>query len=328
MLTLASCSAPQSPASTPTPTPAFQTTGYADSTATTTAQLAASAQAMTEVGVDGVSLTSDGAGISAPDAGALQLLAEAHSKHLRASLLVSNWSNTINDFSEPLAEKMFDSPANIHSVVAALVREVDKHHWDGITIDLEALNDWGDQSHLGDDNPGLDSFVTHLRAALGSHTLSICLTATTGSYSDLGYDLHTLAGHVDYIALMAYDEHGPGWSAAGPVGGMPWVKKSVASLMKSVPASKIQLGVGEYGYSWPTHGTGTTYSDPDMRAFVKSHSANAVWSSTQQEWYATFSDGEKVWWSDARSYRARVALAHSLHLGGVAVWSLGEGDPL
>jgi len=305
----------------------FIITGYADTSGTTNKQLVASAGAMTEVGIDGVSLTADGAGISAPDASARRLLVKTHALHLKASLLFSNWSNSIGDFSDALAEKMFDSPSHIKSVVAALSREVTKDGWDGVTIDLESLNQWGAAGHTRDDNAGLASFVTALRAALGSHSLSICLTATTGSYEDLGYNIPTLAKNVDHLALMAYDQHGPTWSKAGPIGGYPWVKASVASLRKSAPASLIQLGIGQYGYTWPTHGTGTTYSDAAARALVKRKDGHAVWSSTQQEWHATLS-GETIWWSDFRSYRSRLALAQSLHLGGVAVWSLGEGDPL
>jgi spore germination protein len=70
------------------------------------------------------------------------------------------------------------------------------------------------------------------------------------------------------------------------------------------------------------------YADKAARAKVKAAHVTAHWSSTQREWHATFRTGTVIWWSDARSYRARLALAHSLKLGGVAVWSLGQSDPL
>lgn len=334
VLALAACAGPSLPAASPqagaqsSGTGHFVVTGYADAEATTVAQMDASAKAMTEVGIDGVNLTANGKSVTAPDSKALAMLKAVHAKHLKASLLVSNWSNDINDFSEPLMEKMFDSPANIRSTASALASVVKKDGFDGVTVDLEALNNWGDPSHAGDDNAGLVAFVQALRSKLGSRTLSVTLTATTGDYADLGYNVSDLVKSVDYLQLMAYDQHGPTWSKAGPVGGMPWVKASVKSLLKVAPASKIQLGVGEYGYTWPKHGTGDTYSDADARNFVKKHRGTAVWSSKQQEWHATLSDGTAIWWSDASSYQARLALALSLHLGGTAVWSLGEGDPL
>ena len=312
----------------------FRVTGYAETGATTAAQLTASKKLLTTVGVDGVNLTADGDGVTAVDPESLALLADAHHDGKKAELLFGNFSDELGDFSDPLAEKMFASPANIQSVVATLTADVNSGGWDGITVDLESLNDWGDPAHKRDDNAGLDAFVTALRTSLGDKTVSICLSATSDSYTDLGYDLPVLSKQVNNIVLMAYDQHGPTWSNAGPVGGYPWVKSTVAKLVKSVPRSRVQLGVGEYGYSWPGDaegggdGNGRTFTDAEARAYVKSHHGKAVWSSTQKEWHSTLADGTVIWWSDHKSFEARLSLAHRLRLGGVAVWSLGEGDPL
>ena len=315
-------------AATSTP---FDITGYAEDGDTTKAQLKASTKAMTMVGVDGVNLTPDGDGITAPDDTVLGLLHDAHAEGDTAQLLVSNYSDAIGDFDDSLAEKMFGDPAKMTDVVTAITNEVTTDGWDGITIDLESLNGWGAEGHTRDDNAGLDAFVTQLAAAIGAERISICLTATEGSYADLGYDLATIGSHVGHVVLMAYDQHGPTWSKAGAVGGYPWVKASLNQLLKGVAASRIQLGIAGYGYSW-AHGkqqkTGDQYSDKQARAYVKKHHATAHWSSTQKEWHATLANGTVIWWSDAKSYKDRKALAKSKQLGGIAVWSLGQSDPL
>ena len=312
----------------------FAVTGYASTGATTDAQLAASRKAMTIVGVDGVTLTSDGAGVSPVGSANLALLREAHHIHKKAELLFSNYSNAIGDFDANLVARMLKSPAARSAVVGTLAADVRSQGWDGITIDLESLNNFGSSGHTRDDNAGLVAFAKELRAALGKKSISICLSATTGSYKDLGYDLAALGHSVDHVVLMAYDQHGPSWSSAGPIGGYPWAKSSLNGLTRALPASKIQLGIGEYGYSWPAgsaNGTprgGGPYTDAQARALVKKDHVSGRWDATQQEWHATLKNGTSLWWSDARSYRARLALAHALNLGGVAVWSLGQGDPL
>jgi spore germination protein len=312
----------------------FEVTGYASTGATTNAQLVASRRAMTIIGVDGVTLAANGASVSPVGPANLALLREAHHLHKSAELLFSNYSNVIGDFDSSLAARMLNSPAARKAVVQVLATDVRSQGWDGITIDLESLNNFGAPGHTRDDNAGLVSFAKELRAALGKKSISICLSATTGSYKDLGYDLTALGHSVDHIVLMAYDQHGPSWSSAGPIGGYPWAKSSLHGLTAALPAARIQLGIGEYGYSWPAgsvNGTprgGGPYTDAAARALAKKNNATAHWDSTQQEWHATLKDGTSLWWSDARSYRARVALAHTLHLGGVAVWSLGQGDPL
>jgi spore germination protein YaaH len=44
--------------------------------------------------------------------------------------------------------------------------------------------------------------------------------------------------------------------------------------------------------------------------------------------HATLHDGTVVWWSDARTFALRRAYAAKLHLGGLALWSLGLSDPV
>jgi spore germination protein len=305
----------------------FAVTAYAEAGGTSAKQVAASA--FTTLGVDGVNLTADGTGITDVDPTALALLARAHDRGTRAELLVGNFNADLGDFDDATAETMFDSTANTASVVAALKAEVDTHGWDGITVDLEGLNSWGADGHTRDDNAGLARFVHELKTALGQKQVSICLTATPNhDYANYGYDLASIAGDADHIVLMAYDQHGPTWSRPGPIGGLPWVKQSLAGLLSGVPAAQVQLGIAGYGYSWPHGRTGRQSSDAAARALVKKHHATAHWDATQKEWHATFRDSSRIWWSDARSYVARVTLAKSLGLGGVAVWSLTLSDPL
>lgn len=295
-------------------------TGYADAS-TTGAQIAASSGAMTTVAIDGVNITRDGSSVSNPTSAAFGLLESAHAQNKRAELLVGNFDESTGDFSPDLAAALLSSPANITSVVAALTNEVQTHSWDGVTVDLESL----DRS----DAAGLTRFVRTLAASIGpNRTVSVALTATTGNYGTLGYQLGSLAKYADRLVLMAYDQHGT-WSGPGPIGGTPWVAKALTPLVRKVSPSRIDLGIAGYGYSWPAAGApATSVSDARARSLVKTDGAKPTWSKTQGEWHATLSDGTRLWWSDQRTFAARFALARHLHLHGVAVWSLSLSDPL
>ncbi|WP_241534499.1 glycosyl hydrolase family 18 protein [Clavibacter michiganensis] len=299
----------------------FPVVGYAEGGSTPVSRLDGSAAALTSVVVDGVNVTSDGRSVASPSPEALALLRQAHARGERVELLVGNYDEALGDFSPGIADALLGSPANVDRLVAQLAVEVRKRGWDGVTVDLESLS--------GAHPAGLTRLVSGLKAALGSgRSVSVCLMATTGDYRPLGYDLPALGRAADHVVLMAYDQHGPTWSAAGPVGGMPWVKAALKPLLAAVPAARIQLGIAGYGYTWPRTDEGRQVSDQAARDLVASQKGTAVWSVPQQEWRATLRDGTVVWWSDARSYDARVALARQLGLGGVAVWSLGLSDPL
>ncbi|MFC3297309.1 glycosyl hydrolase family 18 protein [Clavibacter michiganensis] len=306
------------PAAATTP---FEVVGYAEGGSTPVSRLDASAAALTPVVVDGVNVTSDGRSVASPSPEALALLRQAHARGERVELLVGNYDEALGDFSPGIADALLGSPANVDRVVAQLAAEVRKRGWDGVTVDLESLS--------GAHPAGLTRLVSGLKVALGSgRSVSVCLMATSGDYRPLGYDLPALGRAADHVVLMAYDQHGPTWSAAGPVGGMPWVKAALKPLLAAVPTARIQLGIAGYGYTWPRTGEGRQLSDQAARDLVASERRTAVWSVPQQEWRATLRDGTVVWWSDARSYDARVAIARQLGLGGVAVWSLGLSDPL
>ncbi|MFT2691485.1 glycosyl hydrolase family 18 protein [Clavibacter zhangzhiyongii] len=299
----------------------FEVVGYAEGGSTPVSRLDASAAALTSVVVDGVNVTADGRGVGASTAEALAVLRQAHARGERVELLVGNYDEALGDFSPGISDALLGSTANVDRVVRQLAAEVARSGWDGVTVDLESLS--------GAHPAGLTRLVSGLEAALGSaRTVSVCLMATTGDYRPLGYDLAALGRAADHVVLMAYDQHGPTWSGAGPVGGMPWVKAALAPVRKAVPAARIQLGIAGYGYTWPRTGEGRQLSDQAARDLVAAQRATPVWSVPQQEWRATLRDGTVVWWSDARSYDARVALARQLGLGGVAVWSLGLSDPL
>jgi spore germination protein len=298
-----------------------QVVGYAEPGGATRAHLRSSAGILTTVGVDGINVTSDGAHLTPVSSGSRRLLAAAHAEKKPAELLVGNFDGVLDDFSPDIGDRLLGSRANIRAVVKELAAVVRRQHWDGVTVDLESLTD---------EHPsGLTSFVAQLKGAVGAGTsVSVCLMATPDDYASEGYDLRGLGRAADHVVLMAYDQHGPTWSKAGPVGGRPWVEASLKPLLATIPASKVQLGVAGYGYTWPEEGDGEQVSDARARSMVHDDSAVARWVPAEQEWTATLSNGTVLWWSDAKTFALRKAYAARLHLGGVAVWSLGLSDAL
>ena len=116
--------------------------------------------------------------------------------------------------------------------------------WNGITVDLDQLS--------GADGPGLVAFVAALRARLPSgDLLAVDVAACSSVAQDIaeGYRLPSLA-RVASVVLMAYDEHGP-WFGPGPIGGLPWVERTVDVARSQVPASRLVLGIAAYGFRWP-----------------------------------------------------------------------------
>jgi spore germination protein YaaH len=309
------------PAAAGARSPSLQITGF-QSEGTSPALIDRSAAALTTVGVDGVDLDLYGDAVAPPDAAALRQLARAHADRLRAELLFGNYDNTIGGFSERLAYRMLTTPEITRRVVAELAGDVTGDGWDGLSIDLESLR--------ARDRAPLTQFVQALRAALpAAATISVNIEndLTPSGFRAGGYDLRALGVAASRLILMAYDEHGPWENAPGPVGALNWTRRGLHTLLASVPADRIDLGVAGYGYAWRPHRT-VQLSDAGARALVRRAGGRAQWMRRVGEWTAHLPDGSTVWWSDARSYAVRARLAASLHLHGLAVWSLGLSDVL
>lgn len=284
--------------------------------------IAASASALTTVGVDGVLIAPDGRTVGAPSADARRQLTATHNADLQGELLVSNFSAQLDDFSEPTAYRLLSSRTNIGAVVDGLVGSVVDQGWDGVSIDLEALRDR--------DRAGLTTFTRALDDALPpGKTLTICvsLSDSAAGYRQAGYDLAKLAGIVDRVILMAYDQHGPWEDVPGPIGALPWQQAGLDALLSAVPAGQVDLGVAGYGYAWGSR-SAYSVSDAQARAMVAGDGATARWNGRVGEWTATLSDRTILWWSDARSFAARVDVAAAADLHGLAVWELGLSDPI
>ncbi|HEX7738582.1 MAG TPA: glycosyl hydrolase family 18 protein [Marmoricola sp.] len=286
------------------------------------AAISRSAAGLASVGVDGVELTENGRHVGTPDSAMRRQLRTAHAHDLPAVLLVSNFSEKIGDFSEPVAHRMLTSAANRKRVARSLVRSVRRQHWDGINVDLESLRPR--------DRAGLTAFVRELHHRLPPHKqLSIDLMNATSraGMRAWGYNLRALGRAVDRVVLMGYDQHGPWEDQPGPVGALWWQRKGLSVLRSRIPAHKIVLGVAGYGYAWRPSGT-VTVSDRRARALVAADGATAHWNRRIGEWTATLSDGSVLWWSDARSLKLRRTLARARHLGGLAVWDLALSDTI
>jgi spore germination protein len=278
------------------------------------------AHALATVGVAGVSIRMDGAQVRRPNANLIRLLRVAHANGLQASLLMSNWSERLGRFDTRALGRLLRSPENRHRVADRLGEIVRRGGWDGVTVDLEAL-----RSSYADN---LVAFLATLRTKLPQDaSVDIDVSATT-RYRSRGYDLRGIARSVDRIALMAYDEHGPSWSGPGPIGSLPWQRRCLHAALDLVAARQIELGVAGYGYAWGPRGGGHSVFPRQARQLVSDDGADAAWHPRAGEWSATLSNGTRMWWSDARSWRLRVRLAEHRRLHGLALWRLGSADPL
>lgn len=205
---------------------------------------------------------------------------------------------------------------------------IQKDHLDGLNLDFELLKPAS--------RPDLTRFVADLRARLAPlhKAVAVSVFPLKGMPASVNgaYDYAGLSRYANYLVIMAYDHHYSG-GPPGPVAPYAWVRENVAAALRLVPAKKLVLAIGMYGYDWVNNGVpsaAATVTDLQAEALAKAHGVTPTYVRRESQNTFTYTTGgvsHVVWYMGDRSAKMRVHLARSSHLGGIALWQLGDEDP-
>ncbi|MBW3604812.1 MAG: hypothetical protein KY460_07870 [Actinobacteria bacterium] len=224
---------------------------------------------------------------------------------------------------EVVPELLADTTARARHV-RALAELAAARDFDGIVVDYELLG--------ADDRDNFTAFVTELADALHAddRRLGVALHAQR---SDAGEGEHhraqdyaAIGAAVDELHLMTYNQHYDG-SPPGPIAPLPWVSDVIAYTLRHVPAHKVILGIGLFGYDW---GGGPvaddlqlTHADTRIAMTGRTPRFDERSASPYLRYQRSGVDHE-LWYENARSVAAKLALVERHDLGGAFFWRLGS----
>ncbi|HEX4561290.1 MAG TPA: glycosyl hydrolase family 18 protein, partial [Gemmatimonadales bacterium] len=192
----------------------------------------------------------------------------------------------------------------------------------GVTIDFEEL-----PSTM---HPMLLSFMRELRAALPKEKL--ITQAVPGDVGgDRSFPLEAYAAINDRIFLMDYDENDPS-DDPGPIASQHWFENNIETALRRIPARKLIVGVGQYGYQWTdTAESATELTFQDAMQLARDESLQP--SMDHAALNPTFNWDDKdsvttiVWYLDAPTAWNEIRYALRRGVAGVGIWRLGAEDP-
>lgn len=223
-----------------------------------------------------------------------------------------------------LNDQILINPALRQTVVDSLTHLAVTDGYQGFNIDFEGLNYWA--------QAGLTAFVAALSQRLHPMGKMVTIAIIPKTASDpygRAYSQSALGQYADKVVLMTYDHHDIG-SSAGPVAPLPWVSAAVNYSLSQMPSNKIVLGLAAYGYNWSSTGQTVEVHDLGAVRLAAQHGAPISWDAVSQEPTFHYSVGgvtHTVWYENGYSDAAKIQLARADHLGGVAIWRLGDQDP-
>jgi spore germination protein YaaH len=239
------------------------------------------------------------------------------------------WGLFSNDFDPLLTHQVFKDYETRQKVIRQLLHYCKMYQLDGINIDIENVN--------VKDGPNITQFVREATPLLHEAGLTVSMDitfiSTSGNWS-VFYEREKLSQIVDYMIVMAYDEHWSSSKVAGSVASFPWVEKNIEKLLSIVPNEKLILGVPLYTRLWKEQilpdgqleVSSKAFSMAKMKDWLKDNHVTPFFDShTGQNYGELVVENEnttyKVWLEDELSLRKRADMVMKYQLAGVASWS-------
>jgi len=265
------------------------------------------------------------------------LLDESGNLNNLASKEYSNWAKErgyqvwglfSNNFDPELTHLALKNYETRQKIITQLIGFAKEYHLDGINFDIENVN--------LEDAPYVTQLMKEATPLLHRHNLIVSMDITFISDSEnwsLFYEREKLAEVVDYLIVMAYDQHTNGSGVAGSVSSLPWVENNLLRLLEEVPNYKLVLGIPFYTRLWEEkldeNGNKTITSKAltmnQAKAWIDEHNLEPVYDPESEQNYVemTGDDGTvyKMWLEDATSMKKRAEIARSYNLAGIAGWS-------
>ncbi|HHW04037.1 MAG TPA: copper amine oxidase [Thermoanaerobacterales bacterium] len=230
-------------------------------------------------------------------------------------------------------QKVLSTLESRKRLVNQIMTVVEREGYDGVNIDFEFLK--------AADKDKFNEFIQGLSEALHARGKSLNLSLPVKTEKAdwwPGYDYEILGKYSDFVVLMAYDKNP---ASPEPQSGIDWVEEVVDYAIARIPAEKVVLGIGYYGYDWA--GNGSKYTVLATRngttipgiLFADELSANYGLKLTLDKKsgmaYGTYTDANgvfhRIWMENEASVDAKAKLVIRKGLKGIALWRLGYTTP-
>ncbi len=220
---------------------------------------------------------------------------------------------------------MMSSPPARKRLIQTAVLYTQAQKQVGIVLDFESIPDANQED--------LTHFIEELGRALHAANLKLMVALPA---ADWAYDYKTIAQHCDAIILMNYDQH---WqtSPPGPISGQDWFVTNIRNILKLVPASKLIMGIANYGYDWtakskqnPTPVAEPVSFEQAITTADESQSSIEFDSDSLEPHYSYEDENNQVhnvWFMDGLTAYNELRVAERAGVQGTALFRLGEEDP-
>lgn len=230
----------------------------------------------------------------------------------------------IDNFNEAFDETTDLAYASVRSrIIEQLLAEAASCGMDGINVDFENLKEAGIPHYL--------QFLRELTSAAHAQNLVVSVDTPVPQAYTMYYQRGEQARFVDYMIVMAYDEHFAGSEEAGSVSSLSFVQQAVEEMTRVMPADQVICGIPFYTRVW-TEKFGQSAITSEVlgmdgaKNYAKENQMTETWDASLGQNVATVETSDArytIWMEDEQSMEEKLKVIQSADLAGVAEWKLG-----
>jgi len=243
------------------------------------------------------------------------------------------WALIDNSFDPDITHEFLSSSETRDEIIRKILMYADLFRLDGINIDFENV-------YLKDKEL-LVQFMRELTPVLREAGITVSMDVTTKSTSEnwsLFYDRKELGKVIDYVILMAYDEHWATSPVSGSVASINWVEQGIISLLEDVPPEKVLLALPFYTREWKE----TPQEDGSLavksraismgqaKRIIEKNNAAVIWDENTGQHFTHYSKDDsvyKIWLEDEESIKLKANLVNKYGLAGASAWRKDFEEP-
>ncbi len=255
-----------------------------------------------------------------------RLVEKAYAAAAAPMLTLTN-IGTSGGFSGDIAHSIFTDTSVQDTLVNNILSALRQRGYYGVNLNIEYVQPY--------DREGYNSFLRRLSETLherGYYLSSAVAPKESDSQYGLLYTAHDYEAHGKYcdrVVIMTY-EWGYTYSAPRAVSPVDRMRKVLDYAVTKIPSGKILLGFSNYGYNWTLpwkQGQAASVISNDAAAnLADAVFAEVKFDTAAQAPFFNYTDPDgvrhEVWFEDARSVKARLALVSEYDLAGISLWTV------
>lgn len=229
----------------------------------------------------------------------------------------------VNDFNRKVKlSKVLGITSNRTKLVNNLVASAIQNQLDGINIDFEHVTKDTAAAYL--------QFLRELTLKCHANDLVVSVDNYPPAGYNAFYDLAEQGRVVDYVILMAYDEHYNGSEESGSVSSLPFVEEGVKNILTRVPKERTVVALPFYSRLWKEvkgkKPAPEAYGMSGAESIIRANDAVSSWDDATGQYFAQFKSGKaiyKIWLEEETSLGKKLEVVKKNEVAGVAFWKLG-----